>query len=458
MNTPRTIQELTTDLEPRKFGMPGTIWTIVLCMIFLLGLVYYFFQLKEGLEITAMTNYVSWGIYISNFVFFVAVSLVGSLISAILKLSHAKWSIPLTRIAEIIAVACIAFAGLIIIVDMGRPDRIYYLFIHGRLQSPIVWDVIVVSTYLAISVLLLYIPLLPDFAILRDKLAGESEWERTNTSKWLHKIYSILALQWKGSPEQVNIMDKAIKGLSIIIIPIAFAIHTVTSWLFSTTLRGGWNSTNIGPYFVAGAFMVGAAAVIAVMYVVRKNYKLENYFTDDLFEKMGRLLVLLSLVYFYFNINEYLTPAFKMMVGERDLLHSLFIGEFAPMFWTTQILGMVIPIIIMLFNKGRKPLPLFIISLIVIAGAWFKRYLIVIPTLFYPYLPAIEQDGIPISIEYFPTIGEWSITIGSLAGALLVITFLIRYIPIIGIYEMDNHQTMDNTDSNIQNTLTKVNE
>ncbi|MCF8258590.1 MAG: polysulfide reductase NrfD [Flavobacteriales bacterium] len=432
MNINRTLPELTQDLQPRTFGLKGTIWTIGLCVVFLAGLVNYFFQLRDGLEITAMTDYVSWGIYISNFVFFVAVSLVGSLISAILKLSNAKWSIPLTRIAEIIAVACIMFAGLIIIVDMGRPDRIYYLFVHGRLQSPIVWDVIVVTTYLAISTLLLYIPLLPDFAILRDKMTG--------IPKWQHKLYSMLSLGWVGNAKQMRIMHKSIMGLSVIIIPIAFGIHTVTSWLFSTTLRGGWNSTNIGPYFIAGAFMVGAAAVIAVMYVVRRSYKLENYFTDDLFDKMAKLLVLLSLVYFYFNINEYLTPAFKMMEGERDLLESLFMGEFAPMFWTTQIVGMIIPIIVLLFKKGRKPLPLFIISLIVIVGAWFKRYLIVIPTLFYPYLPAIEQDGVPRTIEYAPTFAEWSITFGSLAGALLVITILLRYLPVVGIWEMAEYQ------------------
>ena len=404
----------------------------MLAIVFLVGLASYIFQLRDGLIITDMDDYVSWGIYISNFVFFVAVSLVGSLISAILKLSNAKWSIPLTRVAEVIAVSCIMFAGLIIIVDMGRPDRIHYLFIHGRLQSPIVWDVIVVSTYLVISILLLYIPLLPDLAILRDKV--------TDIPKWQHKIYSFLSLGWVGSPKQLNIMHKSVKGLAIVIIPIAFGIHTVTSWLFSTTLRGGWNSTNIGPYFVAGAFMVGAAAVIAVMYVLRRNYKLENYFTDELFDKMGRLLVFLSFVYLYFNINEYLTPAFKMMGGERDLLRSLFIGEFAPMFWSTQIIGMVIPIIVLLFKKGRRPLPMFIIALVVIVGAWFKRYLIVIPTLFFPYLPAVEQYGLPTAIEYYPTFEEWSITIGSLAGALLVITFLFRYIPLIGIWEMAEYQ------------------
>jgi Ni/Fe-hydrogenase subunit HybB-like protein len=400
-----SIEQLTNDLQPRKFGIRGQLWTLFLAAVILNGLVSYYFQLRSGLSVTGMSNYVSWGIYISNFVFFVAISLVGSLISAILKLSNAKWRIPLTRIAEIIAVANIMFAGLIIIVDMGRPDRILNLFLHGRIQSPIVWDVIVVTTYLTISILLLYIPLLPDLALLRDKMK--------NIPKWQHQLYKILSLGWSGTKEQYKILHKSVNGLAVIIIPVALGIHTVTSWLFASTLRGGWNSTNFGPYFVAGAFVVGAAGVIALMYVARKSYSLEKYITDDIFDKMGKLLVMLSLVYTYFTINEYLTPAFKMMEDDSSLIQDLFIGQFAPMFWGVQVFGVIIPVVVMLFKKGRKPFPLFIVALMVIVGAWFKRYLIVIPTLFHPYLPAIHQNGVPATIQYVPTWHEWSITLAS---------------------------------------------
>ena len=428
MNTITSINELTKDLQPRKFGLRGQLWTTLLVLIVLNGFVSYYFQLKNGLSVTDMSNYVSWGIYISNFVFFVAISLVGSLISAILKLSNAKWSIPLTRIAEIIAVANIMFAGLIIIVDMGRPDRILNLFMYGRIQSPIVWDVLVVMTYLAISILLLYIPLLPDLALLRDKMK--------DIPKWQHQLYKILSLGWTGTEAQYKILHKSVNGLAIVIIPVALGIHTVTSWLFASTLRGGWNSTNFGPYFVAGAFVVGAAAVISLMYIARRYYKLERYLNEDIFDKMGKLLVMLSLVYTYFTINEYLTPAFKMM-------QDLFIGGFAPMFWGVQIFGVIIPVFVMLFRKGRKPLPLFIVANMVIVGAWFKRYLIVIPTLFHPYLPAIKQNGVPSAIHYFPTWHEWSITIASLAGSMLIITILFRYLPFISMWEIAEEQHIE---------------
>ena len=131
------------DVLPKKFGKVGMAWVAFLCIVIVVGLYNYVQQLIHGLSVTALTDTVSWGIYISNFVFFVAISLVGSLITAVLHLLNVKWRAPLTRISEVIAVSAIVFAGLIIIVDMGRPDRLLNMFIYGRIQSPIVWDVIV---------------------------------------------------------------------------------------------------------------------------------------------------------------------------------------------------------------------------------------------------------------------------------------------------------------------------
>jgi molybdopterin-containing oxidoreductase family membrane subunit len=132
-----------------------------------------------------------------------------------------------------------------------------------------------------------------------------------------------------------------------------------------------------------------------------------------------------------------------MMEGERSLIQDLFIGGFAPMFWGVQIFGVIIPVFVMLFRKGRKPLPLFIVANMVIVGAWFKRYLIVIPTLFHPYLPAIKQNGVPSAIHYFPTWHEWSITIASLAGSMLIITILFRYLPFISMWEIAEEQHIE---------------
>jgi len=413
------------DLSPRPFAKAGKIWVGVLLVVCAIGLFAYIKQLRFGLSVTAMRDYVTWGIYISNFVFFVAVSLVGSLISAILKLTKARWATPLTRVAEIIAVASIMFAGLIIIVDMGRPERFTNLFIHGRIQSPIVWDVIVITTYLVISVLLLYMPLIPDLALLRDKGGDFPKWQRN--------MYKKMSLGWTGLPEQERLLKRSIRILAILIIPVAFGIHTVTSWLFASTLRPGWDSTDFGPYFVAGAFMAGAAGVIAGMYILRNHYGLQKYFTTAHFDTMGKLLVLLSLVYLYFNLNEYFMPAYKMKGEEGEHLKELLYGAYAPMFWSVQVFGMLLPTVLLLFKKFRKPTYLFMISVLVIIGAWFKRFLIVVPTLTHPFIPT---NRVPESwLHYYPTWEEWAITIGSLAGALLVITFLVRLFPVVPIVE-----------------------
>ncbi|MFI5156922.1 MAG: NrfD/PsrC family molybdoenzyme membrane anchor subunit [Chitinophagales bacterium] len=413
------------DLLPKKFGWLGRIWVAALIIVCVVGLVAYFLQLSKGLIVTSMRDYASWGIYISNFVFFVAISLVGSLITAVLRLTGVHWSTPLTRIAEIIAVSAITFASIIIIVDMGRPDRFYNLFVHGRLQSPIIWDVIVITTYFFISILLLYFPMLPDFQLLlkiKDGTAGR-----------LHKLYAFLGSFWQNTPVQRRISRRSVRILSITIIPVAFAIHTVTSWLFATTYRPGWDSTNFGAYFISGAFLVGAGGVLVAMYVIRSAYKLEKYITIDNFDRMGKIVVLLALIYLYFNVNEFLVPAFKMKKTDADHLLGLFTGEYSTAFWFAISTSMFLPILILINRKGRRPLPAFIAGCLVVVGSWFKRYLIVTPTLLHPFLP---MRDVPAEYRhYFPSWQEWAIAMGSLAGMMLIITIFVRLFPIIPIQE-----------------------
>jgi len=419
------LHQFNEDLLPKKFGKIGMAWTAFLCIIFLTGVYCYINQLRNGLIITGMRDFVFWGIYISNFVFFVAISLVGSLITAILYLLKIHWRAPLTRLSEVIAVSAIMFAGLIIIVDMGRPDRMMNMVLHGRIQSPIIWDVMVVSTYMVLSFLLLFFPLLPGISFCRDNLKGIPKWQK--------RMYTFLSLGWKNTPEQYKVVKKAITILSVMIIPVALCIHTVTSWLFASTYRPGWDSTNFGAYFVSGAFLVGSGGVVAGMYILRRfNSSYHKYLTDDHFDRMGKLLVLLAMVYAYFSINEYLIPAYKMKGEEAHHLNELFTGYYAPMFWSVQFFGMILPILVLLFKRGRKPLTMFIMAVLVIVCAWFKRYLIVIPSM--SFLPVQE---IPEAWKHYsPSLQEWAITGGSLAGALLVITFFVRFFPIISVWEV----------------------
>ncbi|HEY6913499.1 MAG TPA: NrfD/PsrC family molybdoenzyme membrane anchor subunit [Paludibacter sp.] len=422
LNTEKITSDLLKSIQLNKSFI---VWMGFLGTALLVCLYAYYLQLRDGLIVTGLGDYVSWGMYISNFVFFVATSLIGMLISAVLGLSGQKWAAPLARIAEIIALAFAAVAGLVIVMDMGHPERLLYVFIHGRIQSPIVWDVTVVTIYVVISTLLLYIPLIPDLKICYDKL--------DKLPPMIRNLYKVLSLNWSGTIEQQKMIKQSTRALSIFIIPVALAIHTVTSWLFASTSRVGWDSSIFGPYFVTGAFVSGTAAVAIAMYFYRYNYKLQDYITDMHFDKIGKLLVLLSLVYLYFNLNEYMVPAYKMKKFDAMHIHGLFAGSHALMFWSVQIIGLVLPIILLVFKQMRKPLPLLVISLFMLLGAWFKRYLIVVPTQEHPFLPI---QNVPLNWKiYTPTLAEILITIAPMILVLIIVTILSKIVPIIPVTE-----------------------
>ncbi len=401
-------------------------WYFLLIIFALVGLWGWGIQIRDGLGVTGMRDYVSWGMYIANFVFFVAVSLIGFLISSALHLLKIKWSKVISRVAEQVAIAAVALAGIIIVTDMGRPDRFLNVFLHGRFASPIIWDVTVVTTYLTISVLLYYLPLIPDLALLRDKGTDD-------IPQWKRNIYRILALGWKGHAEQYKLIAHAMRILMILIIPVGLSIHTVTSWLFAATLRSGWDTTIFGPYFVAGAFVAGVAAVIIVMFLYRTRYGLKDYFEDYHFNMMGKLFVLVCLVYLYFNINEFLVPGYKMKTAESIHLSNLFTGKYSTMFWATQFFGLLLPITLMVNKYFRRPVPITIISVFVLIASWFKRYIIVIPTLEHPFLPV---QNVPENFQHYaPTSIEIMITVFSFMAALLIITVLAKMFPVITIWE-----------------------
>jgi Ni/Fe-hydrogenase subunit HybB-like protein len=408
-----------------RLNMSFHIWMGFLTIVLGICLSFYYKQLQNGLGVAGIRDYVSWGLYISNFVFFVASSLVGMLISAVVGFSGQKWVTPMTRIAEIIAVAFAALAGLVIVSDMGRPDRLIYVFLYGRFQSPILWDITVVTTYFAVSLLLLYITLIPDLSLGQRFIS-----DRPKIIQWL---YRILSLGWKGTVAEEKVHKKAIKVLLILIIPLALAIHTVTSWLFAVNTRPGWNSTIFGPYFVSGAFVSGVSCLIIAMFFFRKNYKLEEYLTDFHFDKIAKLLVLVSLIYVYFNINEFLVPGYKMEKFEATHLHELLAGRHALLFWSTQILGLILPTILLIFKPFRKPLPLLFISIFVFAGSWLKRYIIVVPVQEHPFLPI---QHVPEAFKvYTPTLAEIMISIAPMIMVIMIISTLSKLFPVIPVWE-----------------------
>lgn len=406
------------------------LWVGALSCVLLWGLFAYVQQLRQGLIVTGMRDQISWGLYITNFVFFIGISHAGTLISAILRVTHTDWRRPITRMAEAITVFALCVGAPMVIIDLGRPDRMLNLFRYGRIQSPILWDVLSVSTYLVGCLLYFYLPLIPDLAIL----AG-----RTELPIWRRRLYSWLSLGWTGGASDWRLLEKAISIMAVVIIPLAVSVHTVVSWIFAMTLRPGWDSSIFGPYFVVGAIYSGAASVILSMYVLRRLLRLENYIEPLHFRNLGILLLSFCLLYLYFNINEYLTVGYKFQGMEKELLHRLFFGDAAAGFWTVQTLGVFIPLLLLLAVLTLKRNTPHVIpgvalaSLLIVAGAWAKRYLIIVPTLSSPYLPS---QGLPWEwTHYRPTWVEWSITAAAFAWFLLIYTLLAKLFPIVSIWE-----------------------
>ena len=404
-----------------------TFWVIFLAVICAGGTVAWIIQLKDGLGVTAMRDYASWGLYISLLFFFVGVSLIGALVSSVLRFAGAKWRYPLIRIAEAVTLSSLFFAGFMPVLDMGRPERLYFLVTHGRLQSPILWDVVAIATYFFGSVIYFYLPLIPDLAIMRDKL--------TNVPPLRRKIFRWLAIGWKDSPEQKRLLKKGMNIMSVVILPVAVSVHTISAWLIAMTLRPGWNTSLMGPYFVFGALVAGCAILILIMAKLRHGFRLEHYLTAKHFSNLSMLLLALSAFYLYLNLNKYGVPAFKMEKGEAGLLKDLFLGKYAFLFWFTMIAGLVIPIVLLSFRKIRKSIRWVVfISVLVLLGALINRFLIVTPNMLHPFIAI--QHAQPGYATYYPTLIEWTITASSLAGFLLLIILLFKLFPVITMWEV----------------------
>ena len=290
------------------------------------GALLYFRQVFLGLGVTGMGRPVYWSMYIVNFVFFIGISHAGTLISAILRVTGAEWRRPITRVAEAITVFALIVGSMQILIDMGRIDRLAFTVIFGRLQSPIMWDIISVTLYLLGSVTYLFLPLMPDVAIIRDNLPD-------SVPAWRRQFYNILSLGWSGTKEQWVRLEKAIAFMAVFIIPVAVSVHSIISWILATTLQPGWHSTVFGPYFVAGAIFSGIGALFIAMTAVRKILGLEKYIAQKQYRNLGLIFITMNAIWFYFTFAENLGIATGQQTYEMPILATKLWGTFAPTFW-----------------------------------------------------------------------------------------------------------------------------
>lgn len=422
-------------LEGRSFYVIlGTLLAVLAA-----GVSAYIYQFQKGLAITGLNDTVVWGIYISSFVFFIGISHAGTLISAILRASHAQWRRPVTRIAEMITAFALMTGAMLPLIDLGFAEHIQNIVLHPSIESPLVWDMVSIGTYLTASLIYLWIPMIPDLARLRDEMiypeGGKIRKLRTRVQK---QIYETLAVGWTGTEAQKELLEKAMFRMMVIIIPVAISVHTVIGYLFSmNATRPGWHTSIFGPLFVAGAIYSGIAAIIVVMYVVRKIMNLERYLTDTHIIYLGLLMLAVGMVMIYFTISELLTDSYGNYTNEHtELLYSKYVGQYSPYFWFLMLGGFVIPIALVSHPRTRTPKWITIASALVLAGMYIERVLIVVPSLAVHRLP--YEWGF-----YHPTFLESLIIAGMFAWFLLLMTIFIKLFPIIGLWEMEEAGEVD---------------
>ena len=244
-----------------------------------------------------------------------------------------------------------------------------------------------------------------------------------------------MAIGWEDTLLQRRLLKKAMFILCIVILPLAISVHTVSAWLIAMTLRPGWDTSLMGPYFVFGALVAGCAILIIIIALLRHGYKLEHYLTSTHFSKLAALLLALTAFYLYLNLNKYGVPAFKMEKAEGGLLKDLFFGKYAFLFWFTMIAGLVIPIVLLSFKKIRQSIRgVVVVAVMVLLGSLINRYLIVTPNMLHPFI-AIQHAQLGYA-TYNPTMIEWAITASSLAGFVLLIILLFKLFPVITMWEV----------------------
>ena len=390
--------------------------TILLSFI-MWGAFAYSYQFRHGLGVTGLNEPVSWGFYVTNFVFFIGISHAGTLISAILRICNAEWRRPITRMAEVITVMVLAIGAGNILVDLGRPDRLLNVIWYGRYQSPLLWDATSISAYFTASTVYLWLPMIPDIAILRDNVKKR---------RW---FYRILAIGWQGTEKQKKVLQRGIAVMSVLVIPIAVSVHTVVSFVFSMTLQPMWHSTIFGPYFVVGAIFSGIAALIIAMLIIRKVYHLEDFLKPVHFHNLGTLLLAMTLIWTYFTFAEYLTGFYGSEPEEMKVFWSKFNGPYAPFFWAMVICNFIIPVVFLSYRRKYTLEQTLIASISICIGMWLERFIIVVPTLANPRL----DYGVG---EYMPTWVEWGETAGCFALFILFYVLFTKIFPIISIWEI----------------------
>ena len=359
---------------------------IVAAVLAVIGIIFWIKQLTGGMVQTGMRNLDSWGLYITNFMFFVGLSAGGLIISSIPKAFGIEGFGDISKIAVWTAICCTVAAIGFVIVDLGGPARVWELFVYSNLSSPLMWDIIVLMVYLILSVILLW------------AMYGEEKGKVSHT---------------------------ALRVLSVISLVTAVMVHTVTAWIFGLQPSHElWYTALLGPWFVSSALVCGTALVMVVVIPLRKAGRID--LDQKHIVKMAKLLGAFIAVDLYFFACDLLTSGFPQGAG-AELVKMLTSGALAPFFWF-EVIGCIIAAVICFVPSLRKNSLLVVAAILAILGIFCKRVQLLVggfqnanidlPTVTTQYTLTASTPG---NLVYWPTGIEWMVTIGviGLAAALL---------------------------------------
>jgi Ni/Fe-hydrogenase subunit HybB-like protein len=409
-------------------------WVVtgVLAVVVLFALGYEWYVLiMEGQGTTGELRPDYWGVFLVNTVFWIGISHAGTFISAILRVLKVESRRPFTRAAELMTTFGLVQAGISVFMHLGRVWLTYWMFplpnqrtIWPDFHSPLMWDLMAITTYLLCSTMYLFLPLIPDVAMARD---------RTQSGP-LKYFYKALALGFRGTEGEWKNLVTAMNIFAFAIIPVMFSVHTIVSWDFAMASRPGWSSTVFGPYFVIGALHSGMAAVAIVLFLLRSTMKNYKYFLrPEHFNTIGMLMLLVSMAWAYFYFNDYIVPWYGGDVWDKLLQEYTETGPQWYLWYVMLFCNIVVPWSILWNKKWRQtPWLLAIVGILINVGMYLERYLIIPVGVTITRMPFTWH-------QYYPRI-EIPMTVGTFALFLLLYMLASRVIPLVPVWEVQEGQ------------------
>ena len=399
-------------------------------VLFTLGYEWYVL-IMVGQGTAGVTRPDYWGVFLVNTVFWIGISHAGTFISAILRVLKVESRRPFTRAAELMTTFGLVQAGLSIFMHLGRVWLVYFMFplpnqrqIWPDFHSPLMWDLMAITTYLLCSTMYLFLPLIPDVAMARDRTEGG----------WLKQFYKILALGFRGTEGEWKNLTTAMNIFAFAIIPVMLSVHTIVSWDFAMASRPGWSSTVFGPYFVIGALHSGMAAVAIVLFLLRSTMKHYDYFIRaEHFNTIGMLMFLVSMAWAYFYFNDYIVPWYGGDVWDKLFQEYAEKGPKAYLWYTMLICNIAVPWLFLWNKKWREtPWLLSIVGILINVGMYLERY-IIIPV-------GVTINRMPFTWRQYEPRIEIPMTVGTFALFLLLYMLASRLIPLIPVWEVQEGQ------------------